>query len=160
MESLGQFSDDNFKRKHNKIFVHNQATFVRNILFDFYAILNYILCLILKKGHFANKQVEQINFERLVFVVQNFFSALASVVHLFLTLYMYVVIARAVMSWFNPNPYNNMVRFIYQVTDPVLDRVRRWIPPISGLDLSPVIVIFAILFIDRFLVSVLRNLAR
>ena len=94
-----------------------------------------------------------------MFVIQNFFSALASILHLFLTLYMYVIIARAVMSWFNPNPYNNIVRFIYQITDPVLDRVRRFIPPISGLDLSPIVVIFAILFIDRFLVSILRSLA-
>ena len=92
-------------------------------------------------------------------VIGNFFSALASVLHLGLTLYMYTVIARAVMSWFNPNPYNGFVRFIYQITDPVLDRVRQFIPPISGLDLSPIIVIFAILFLDRFLVSTLRALA-
>ncbi|MBN1559103.1 YggT family protein [candidate division KSB1 bacterium] len=93
-----------------------------------------------------------------MFIISNFFAALASVIHLILTLYMYVIIARAVMSWFNPNPYSNIVRFIYQITDPVLDRVRRLIPPIGGLDLSPVVVIFAILFIDRFLVSTLRNL--
>jgi len=93
-----------------------------------------------------------------MFVVQNFFSALASVLHLFLTLYMYAIIARAVMSWFNPNPYNTIVRFIYQITDPVLDRVRQFIPPISGLDLSPIIVIFAIFFLDKFLVSTLRTL--
>ncbi len=94
-----------------------------------------------------------------MFIIQNFFAALASVLHLFLTLYMYIIIARAVMSWFNPDPYNKVVRFIYQTTDPVLDRVRRFIPPISGLDLSPIVVIFAILFIDRFLVSILRHLA-
>lgn len=94
-----------------------------------------------------------------MFIIQNFFSAVASVLHLFLTLYMYIVIARAVMSWFNPDPYNQIVRFIYRITDPVLDWVRRYIPIISGLDLSPVVVIFAILFIDRFLVSILRHLA-
>ncbi len=94
-----------------------------------------------------------------MFVIENFFSALASVLHLFLTIYMYVVIARAVMSWFNPNPYNGFVRFIYQITDPVLDKVRQIIPPIGGLDLSPVIIIFAILFLDKFLVSTLRALA-
>lgn len=92
-------------------------------------------------------------------LLQNFFSALASVLHLFLTLYMYVIIARAVMSWFNPNPYNGFVRFIYQITDPVLNWVRQFIPPIAGLDLSPIIVIFAILFLDRFLVSTLSTLA-
>lgn len=94
-----------------------------------------------------------------MFILQNFFAALASVLHLVLTLYMYVIIARAVMSWFNPNPYNSVVRFIYQITDPVLEQVRRFIPPIGGLDLSPVVVIFIILFIDRFLVSTLRHLA-
>jgi len=94
-----------------------------------------------------------------MFIIQNFFSAVASVLHLFLILYMYIVIARAVMSWFNPDPYNQIVRFIYRITDPVLDWVRRYIPIISGLDLSPVVVIFAILFIDRFLVSILRHLA-
>lgn len=94
-----------------------------------------------------------------MFIIQNFLSALATVLHLFLTLYMYVIIARAVMSWFNPNPYNAIVRFINQVTDPVLNWVRRYVPTISGLDLSPIVVIFAILFVDRFLVSILRHLA-
>ena len=94
-----------------------------------------------------------------MFIIQNFFAALASIVHLFLILYMYVIIARAVMSWFNPNPYNSVVRFIYQITDPVLEQVRRFLPPIAGLDLSPVVVIFIILFLDRFLVSTLRQLA-
>lgn len=134
-----------------------QAPFANNILIDFYALLNYIYNLITDNGisSFINKQIQ---FERLMFIISNFFAALASVIHLILTLYMYVIIARAVMSWFNPNPYSNIVRFIYQITDPVLDRVRRLIPPIGGLDLSPVVVIFAILFIDRFLVSTLRNL--
>ena len=94
-----------------------------------------------------------------MFIIQNFLSALATVLHLLLTLYMYVIIARAVMSWFNPNPYNAIVRFINQVTDPVLNWVRRYVPTISGLDLSPIVVIFAILFVDRFLVSILRHLA-
>ena len=89
-------------------------------------------------------------------IIGNFFSALASVIHLVLILYMYIIIARAVMSWFNPNPYNTIVRFIYQITDPVLNQVRRFIPPIAGLDLSPVIVILIILFIDRFIMYTLR----
>ena len=94
-----------------------------------------------------------------MFVIENFFSALASVLHLFLTLCIYVVIARAVMSWFNPNPYNGFVRFIYQITDPVIEWVRQFIPPIGELDLSPIVIIFALLFLDKFLVSTLRALA-
>lgn len=92
-------------------------------------------------------------------IVANLFTALADVLHLALTLYMYIIIIRAVMSWINPNPYNAFVRFIYQATDPVLSRVRRYIPPVAGLDLSPIIVIFVIIFLDRFLVSTLEYLA-
>jgi len=94
-----------------------------------------------------------------MFIFENFISALASVISLFLTLYMYIIIARAVLSWFNPNPYNNIVRFIYQITDPVLSWVRRFIPTVGGLDLSPIVVIFAIIFINRFIVSILRDIA-
>ena len=92
-------------------------------------------------------------------ILANFFNALADVMHLALTLYMYMIIIRAVMSWINPNPHNGFVRFIHQATDPVLNRVRRYVPPIGGLDLSPVIVIFALIFLDRFLVSTLKYLA-
>lgn len=88
-----------------------------------------------------------------------FFTALADVLHLALTLYMYIIIIRAVVSWIQPNPYNTFVRFLYQATDPVLNKVRQYIPPIAGLDLSPVIVIFALIFLDRFLVSTLNYLA-
>lgn len=94
-----------------------------------------------------------------MFIVRNLFLALASVLHLVLTLYMYIVVARAVMSWFNPNPYNKLVRFIYLITDPILMRIRKFIPPISGLDLSPVVLIVLLLFLDRFLVSTLQHLA-
>ncbi|MDZ7725668.1 MAG: YggT family protein [candidate division KSB1 bacterium] len=92
-------------------------------------------------------------------ILANFFNALADVMHLALTLYMYIIIIRAVMSWINPNPYNGFVRFIHQITDPVLGWVRRYVPPIGGLDLSPLIVIFALIFLDRFLVSTLKYLA-
>jgi len=94
-----------------------------------------------------------------MFIFQNLFGALADVLHLALTIYMYLVIARAVLSWIQHDPYNQIIRFIYQVTDPVLNWVRGIIPPISGLDLSPIIVVFAIIFLDRFIVTTLRYLA-
>ena len=62
-----------------------------------------------------------------------------------LQLYLYVVIASAIMSWIEPNPYNPIVRFIYSVTEPVFDWVREHIPVFfGGIDFSPMIVIFGI----------------
>jgi len=92
-------------------------------------------------------------------IIANFFAAIAEVIHLVLMIYMWIIIIRAIMSWINPNPYHQLVQFIYQITDPVLNMVRRYIPPIAGLDLSPIIVILVIMFIDRFFVSTLRYLA-
>lgn len=86
------------------------------------------------------------------------FSMLALLIHVLLSIYTYIIIARAVMSWLNPSPYHPVVRFIIQTTEPVLSRVRRFLPSFGGLDLSPVIVIFAILLADRILQSIFRTL--
>ncbi len=92
-------------------------------------------------------------------IFNNLFSALAGVLEIAFQLYIWVVIARALMSWFNPNPDNQIVRLVIDVTDPPLRLIQRFVPQIGGLDLSPVILIFALLFIQRFVVSTLYNLA-
>ena len=63
-----------------------------------------------------------------------------------LTLYMWVVIVSALLSWVNPDPYNPIVRFLRNATDPLYMRIRRWFPfvVLGGFDLSPVVVIVAI----------------
>ncbi len=95
-----------------------------------------------------------------MFVVANFLNAVALVVGMVLTLFMWLVIIRALLSWVNPDPYNPIVRFLHQATDPLLYRVRRVVPAIAGgIDLSPLIVIFAIYFLQAFLVQTLRDLA-
>ena len=63
-----------------------------------------------------------------MFVLANFLIAAATVLGMLITLYTYVIIARAIISWVNPDPYNPIVRFLYNVTEPVLYRVRRTIP--------------------------------
>src|ERR1051325_10663857 len=63
-----------------------------------------------------------------MFVFTNFLIAIATVLGMLITLYTYVIIARAIISWVNPDPYNPIVRFFYNVTEPVLYRVRRTIP--------------------------------
>jgi YggT family protein len=95
-----------------------------------------------------------------MFIIGYFLSALATVLNYALMFYMWVVIARAVLSWVSPDPYNPIVRFIHNVTEPVLYPVRRWLPfGFTGVDLSPLVLLFAIIFLQRFLVSSLMELA-
>lgn len=74
-------------------------------------------------------------------------------------LYVYVIIARALMSWFNPNPYNRIVRFINDITDPPLRFIQRIVPTFGGLDISPVILIVIVFFARRIVISILLALA-
>ena len=94
-----------------------------------------------------------------MFIFTNLISALAEILHLFFTLYMYLIIARAIVSWINVNPYNQLMQFLYRATEPPLAWIRRFVPTFGGLDISPVILIFAIIFLDRFIVSSLRQMA-
>lgn len=95
-----------------------------------------------------------------MFIINNLLNAMASVLSLMLNLYMWIVIARAVISWVNPDPYNPIVRFLTGATDPVLYRVRRLLPVyFGGIDFSPIVVIAAIYFLQIFLVASLRDLA-
>jgi YggT family protein len=76
-----------------------------------------------------------------------------------LTIYMWVIIIRALISWVNPDPYNPIVRFLYSVTEPLLGPIRRKVGAGMGIDISPLIVILGIMFIKYFLIASLRELA-
>lgn len=96
-----------------------------------------------------------------MFALGHLIAALAQILDLALTIYMWVIIARALLSWVNPDPYNPIVRFLYNVTEPVLSWVRARVPVVfGGLDLAPLLVLLAIVFLQRFLVSTLWDLAR
>ncbi|MBI3784437.1 MAG: YggT family protein [Deltaproteobacteria bacterium] len=95
-----------------------------------------------------------------MFVLTNFLLATATVLQLVLTFYIWIVIARALISWVNPDPYNPIVRFLYNATEPLLYRVRRLVPFFAGgIDFSPLIVLLVIYFLQFFLVQSLRDLA-
>jgi YggT family protein len=95
-----------------------------------------------------------------MFVVSNFLIAIARILDIGLSLYMYIIIARAIISWVNPDPYNPIVRFLNSVTEPVLFRIRRRLPLFfGGMDFSPIIVILAILFFQSFVVQSLVQMA-
>lgn len=94
-----------------------------------------------------------------MFVLGYFLQALAGMMDIVLTLAMVVVIARAVLSWVSPDPYNPVVRVINQLSEPMLFPVRRRVPYFSGIDFSPMIVLLIIFFLKEFLVNSLYRIA-
>ncbi|MEZ0329111.1 MAG: YggT family protein [Dissulfuribacterales bacterium] len=95
-----------------------------------------------------------------MFILGHLINAVATILDLTLSLYMWILIARAVISWVNPDPYNPIVRFLYSVTDPVLYRIRRILPlHFGGIDFSPMVLILAIVFVQSFLINTLKSLA-
>ena len=80
-------------------------------------------------------------------------------VSMVLTLYMWIVIGSALITWVNPDPNNPIVRFLFSVTEPVLYRIRRWIPTsFGGIDLAPLVLIFAILFVQHVVIDGLQSM--
>lgn len=96
-----------------------------------------------------------------MFVFSNLIFGVARVLDAVLNLYFWIVIVSAVLSWVNPDPYNPIVRILRNLTEPVFYRVRKWIPftYVGGLDLSPVVVLLAIQFINAVLVQSLYQFA-
>ena len=95
-----------------------------------------------------------------MFVASNFVLALARLLELVINAYIWIIIARAIISWVNPDPYNPIVRFLRSATEPVMYRVRRVLPlAFGGVDFTPVVVLLLITFLQVFLVKTLYQLA-
>ena len=94
-----------------------------------------------------------------MFVLGNMLLAAATIVDYVLWLYMWVIIARALISWVNPDPWNPIVQFLERVTEPVLSPIRRWLSWRMGVDLSPIVAILAIWFLQIAVVQTLKDLA-
>jgi len=94
-----------------------------------------------------------------MFVLGYFLQALAMLLHFVLVAAMLVVVVRAVLSWVSPDPYNPIVRMVIQLSEPMLYPVRRYVPFVGGMDLSPMVVILAAMFLDNFLVPSLQRIA-
>ena len=89
-----------------------------------------------------------------MYIVGYFLMAVANVLNIILLFFMWVVIARAVLSWVNPDPFNPIVRFIHNITEPVLFQIRKRIPVhFGGIDISPIIIILGIYFLRSFIVN-------
>ena len=85
-------------------------------------------------------------------MLSNLLLSILDIINFILQAYSMVIIGRVVISWVNADPYNPIVRFIYEITEPVLGRIRRILPvSFGGIDLSPMILLLAIIFIQNFI---------
>jgi len=89
-----------------------------------------------------------------VFILANLIVAVAKILSIVLSIYMWVIIIQAILSWVNPDPFNPIVRILYQVTEPVLARLRRILPlHHGGMDFTPFVLVLVIIFTQQFLVN-------
>ena len=93
-----------------------------------------------------------------MFILGNFVNALGVVVNILLTIMYWLILFRALISWVNPDPFNPVVQFLQRVTEPILEPIRRLLPPLA-IDISPIIAFFTIVFLKKFLVQTLFDLA-
>ncbi len=85
-------------------------------------------------------------------LLNSIFTVILSIIFL----YKWVIIISALLTWVRPDPYNPIVQMLYRLTQPAYALVRRYIPTVfSGMDLAPIILIFALIFIETFLKSIL-----
>jgi len=85
--------------------------------------------------------------------------ALIDTILMIITLYTWVVIIAALITWVNPDPYNPIVQILRRLTQPVFDLVRRYIPTnVGGLDLAPVAVLIVLFFIKNLLYNFSRGI--
>jgi YggT family protein len=93
-----------------------------------------------------------------MFVFGNLILAIANILDGILSIYKWIIIIAAVISWVGPDPYNPIVRFLYSITEPALRPIRKIIGHRLGpIDISPIIVIFIIIFIQMFLINSLKE---
>ena len=94
-----------------------------------------------------------------MFILGNLLLAVAEVLQLVFGIYEWVLIIRVIISWVNADSYNPIVQFIYNITEPVLQPIRKMLPSLA-IDFSPLIVFLLLKFIRQFLISSLIDLAQ
>jgi YggT family protein len=94
-----------------------------------------------------------------MFAVSNIVFGIAKVLDSALSLYKWILLIRVLLSWVNPDPYNPIVIFLRQVTDPLLRWIRKILPPLGMIDLSPIVAFFIISFLQIALINTLYQIA-
>jgi YggT family protein len=86
--------------------------------------------------------------------------ALASILDFMLLLYTFVVLAVVILGWTNPDPLNPLVRTLRGLTEPVFDKIRKYVPLVGGIDLTPLVVVAGIFFVRTGILSVVSKFAQ
>ena len=95
-----------------------------------------------------------------MFILGNFIDSIARLIEIIITLLYWLIIIRALISWVNPDPFNPIVQFLQRTTDPILSPIRRALRMhFWAIDISPIIAVLLLLFLQTFLVQTLRDLA-
>ncbi len=93
-------------------------------------------------------------------ILSTLLNAIAVILHMLLSLYMWIVIIAALITFVQPDPYNKIVQTLYRLTEPLYIQIRKALPTVfGGIDVSPLIVIVIIKFIDLFFVRILEQYA-
>ena len=97
-----------------------------------------------------------------MFVLKNLLSAIVYVLDTLLWLYMLIVFIACLISWFRPDPYNPVVRFMHNLTEPAFWRIRRWFPfvYIRGIDFAPLFLLIALRVVQIFVIGSLDDFIR
>jgi YggT family protein len=85
-------------------------------------------------------------------------NTLIAFINIAFTVFSLLILARIVVSWLNLDPYNQVVQFLHNTTEPILAPVRRVIPPMGMMDLSPMVVLIGAIFLERVLVALISSL--
>jgi len=97
-------------------------------------------------------------------IIGNLITAVAKILEIGVTLYYWLLIIRVVLSWIPVNPRNELVGLLYNLTDPLLDAFRRYIPALRrtgnsvGIDFTPLVAILVLYFVEIFLIESLFDL--
>lgn len=86
-------------------------------------------------------------------------NGLLRIINIAFTLYEFAIIARALLPWFRVNPYHPAMQFLIQITEPLLAPIRRSVPPIGGLDFSPMVALLIIWFVEQLIRRLLLSFA-
>jgi YggT family protein len=82
--------------------------------------------------------------------------AVPALLALFISIFLFAVLIRVILSWVNPDPFNPAVGILTRVTDPILIPAQRVLPPIGGIDLSPMLVMIGLVLLEMLLIPPLR----
>lgn len=94
-----------------------------------------------------------------MYLIGYFLQAFAAILSMVINIAIIVVVARAILSWVSPDPYNPIVKLIHQISEPMLLPIQRRVPIMGGMDISPIILLFILYFLDIFAVQTINRFA-